>query len=121
MPKVDEIRIMLANEHAPDILGLCETFLDSNISDGQVTISGYEFLRRDRCDTIEKDGGGVMLYYRNSLTCQRKKYLEISNIETLWSEVTLPKSKPFILCTIYSPPNVNSDWIDAFQEKLSIA
>ena len=62
-----------------------------------------------------------MLYYRNSLTCQRKKDLEISNIETLWLEVTLPKSKPFLLCTIYRPPNVNSDWIDAFEEELSIA
>ena len=72
-------------------------------------------------DTIEKAGGSVMLYYRNSLTCQRKKDLEISNNETLWSEVTLPKSKPFLLCTIYRPPNVNSDWIDAFEEELPIA
>ena len=86
-----------------------------------MTISGYEFLRKDRSDTIEKAGGGVMLYYRNSLTCQRKKDVEISNIETLWSEVTLPKSKPFLLCTIYRPPNVNSDWVDAFAEELSIA
>ena len=48
MHKVDEIRFMLANENAPDILGLCETSLDSNISDGQVTISGYKFLRYNR-------------------------------------------------------------------------
>ena len=121
LPKVDEIRFTLANENAPDILSLCEMILDSNISDGQVTISGYEFLRKDRCDTIKKAGGGVMLYYRNSLTCQRKKDLEISNIETLWSEVMLPKSKPFLLCTIYRLPNVNSDWIDAFEEELSTA
>ena len=81
---VDELRIMLANGRGPDILGLCETFLDSNIADGQITISGYEFLRKDRCDTINKAGGGVLLYYRNSLNCKRKTELEISNIETLW-------------------------------------
>ena len=112
---------MLANENTPDMLGLYETFLDSNISDGQVAIRGYEFLQKDRCDTIEKAAGGVMLYYRHSLTCQRKKDLEISYTETFWSEVTLPKSKPFLLCTIYRPPNVNSDWIDAFEEEMSIA
>ena len=55
-PKVDELRIMLANGRGPDILGLCETFLDSNIADGQITIGGYEFLRKDRCDTINKAG-----------------------------------------------------------------
>ena len=86
-----------------------------------MAISGYEFLRKDRCDAIEKAGGGVILYYRNSLICQHKKDLEISNTETLWSEVTLPKSNPFLLCTIYRPPNVNSNWIDAFEEELSIA
>ena len=34
--KVDEIRIMLANENGPDILGLGETFSDQTILDEQV-------------------------------------------------------------------------------------
>ena len=83
---------MLASNKGPDILGVCETFLDSNISDGQVMISGYEYLRKDRCDTVDKVGGGVLLYYRNSLNCKRKPEIEISNIETLWSEISLPNS-----------------------------
>ena len=120
-PKVDELRIMLANSRGPDILGLCETFLDSNIADGQITIGRYEFLRKDRCDTINKAGGGVLLYYRNSLNCKRKTELEISNIETLWLEITLPNSKPFLVCTVYRPPNANTDWIDLFEDELSIA
>ena len=76
-PKVDELRIMLANNRGSDILGLCKTFFDSNIADGQITISGYEFLRKDRCDIINKAWYGVLLYYRNSLNCKRKTELEI--------------------------------------------
>ena len=52
--KVDEIQIMLANENGPDILWLCETFLDKTILDEQVSINGYESIRKDRCDTVDK-------------------------------------------------------------------
>ena len=86
-----------------------------------MSISGYESIRKDRCDTVDKAGGGLLLYYRNSIACQRKTELEISNMETLWSEATLPNSKPFLLCTVYRPPNVQSDWIDRFEEELSVA
>ena len=61
-----------------------------------------------------------MLYFRSSLNCNRKKEIEISNIETLWSEITFPNSKSFLLCTIYRPPNVSCDWIDLFEAELSI-
>lgn len=121
VPKIDELRLMLASEKGPDIFGACETFLDTNISDVQVGINGYEFLRKDRCCTRDKAGGGVILYYRKSLKCKRKAELEISNIETLWSEVSLPKAKPFLICTVYRPPNVHADWIDLFEEELSLA
>ena len=121
MKKVDEIRIMLANENGPDILGLCETFLDKTILDEKVSISRYESIWKDRCDTVDKAGGGLLLYYRSSKACQRKTEIEISNMETLWSEVTFPNSKPFLLCTVYRPPNVQSDWIDRFEEELSVA
>lgn len=121
VPKIDEIRIILANEKGPDILGICETFLDAKISDGQVMISGYEFLRKDRCCTIDKNGGGVILYFRNMLNCKRRNEFEISNIETLWTEMVLPNSKPFLLCTLYRPPNAHAEWVDLFEEELSIA
>ena len=28
-----------------------------------------------------------------------------SKIESIWAEITLPKSKPFLICTAYRPPN----------------
>lgn len=66
------------------------------------------------------------IWWRNyvlqkSLNCKRKPEFEISNIETIWSEITLPNSKPFLICTVYRPPNVSSEWIDLLEEELSIA
>ena len=121
MPKIDELRVTLSCENGPDIFGVCETFLDTNISDGQVAIGGYDFIRKYRCKTINQTGGGVILYFRHSLNCRHKPELEISNIETLWSEIALQNSKPILVCTVYRPPNVHSNWIDLFEEELSIA
>ena len=121
LSKLDEIGIILASENGPDILGVCETFLDSSTPDSLISVADYEFLRKDRGCTINKTGGGVILYYRESINCRRKRELEISNIETLWSEINFPNSKPFLLCTLYRPPNASCDWIDLFEEELSIA
>ena len=100
---------------------MCETFLDSSTPDNLISVTNYEFLRKDRSCTINKAGGGIILYYRDSINCSRKTELEISNIETLWSEITLQNSKLFLLCSIYRPPNAPCDWIDLFEAELSVA
>ena len=55
------------------------------------------------------------------MNCKRRPELEISNIETLWTEVTLTNSKPFLICTLYRPPSATSEWIDLLEEELSVA
>ena len=121
IPKLDELRLTMAINNGPDIFGLCETFLDGTVSDGQVYINGFDFLRKDRSDTQNKSGGGLILYYKESLKCKRRLELEISHIETLWCEFTLPNTKPFLVCTLYRPPSAQSEWINLFEEELSIA
>ena len=121
LPKIDELKILMANEKCADILGLCETFLDPSIMDQQVAIEGYEFLRKDRMDTRNKTGGGLILYLKSSLKYKRMHEYEISKIETIWAEIELPNAKPFLVCSVYRPPNVQSDWIDLFEEELCIA
>ena len=121
LTKLDELRVIMAFENSPDIFGACETFLDPNISDNQLAVDGYDFLRKDRASILNKSGGGVILYFRNTLTFTRRSELEISKIETIWAEVELPNAKPFLICTVYRPPNVRSEWIDLFEEELSIA
>lgn len=69
VPKIDELRITLAHEHSPDILGMCETFLTNSISDDQMTVDGFDLLRKDRSDTQNK-AGGIILYYCKSINCK---------------------------------------------------
>ena len=121
VPKLDELRLALAADNGPDIFGICETFLDFDVPDCQLNIQGLGFMRKDRSDTQNKSGGGLVLYYNSSLNCKRRSELEISNIETLWSELTLPNTRPFLVCTVYRPPNALSEWIDLFEQEVSIA
>ena len=111
----------MAHDSCPDIFGMCETFLTNSVSDNQIAIDGFDLIRKDRSDTQNKSGGGVLLYYRKSVNCKRRYELEVSKIETLWAEISLPNSKPFLVCTVYRPPSSNSEWIDLFEEELSIA
>ena len=111
----------MTTDKCPDIFGMCETFLERSIPDCQLVIDGFNLLRKDRSDTQNKSGGGLVLYYRKSLSCRRRIDLEISKIETLWTEFTPPNAKPFLVCTAYRPPNAQSEWIELFETELSIA
>ena len=77
-----------------------------------MTIDGFNYIRKDRSDTKDKAGGGLILYFQNKINCKRRPEFEITNIETIWSEITLPNSKPFLICTAYRPSNEISSWID---------
>ena len=112
---------MIGTENGPDIIGICETFLDPSVGDSQLSINHFDLLRIDRCETQDKSGGGLLLYFRKWLTCKRRTELETSNIETLWTEVTLTNTKPFLICTLYRPPSATSEWIDLLEEELSVA
>ena len=104
-----------------DIQGLCETFLNQSVTDSQVEIDGYDLIVKDRKDTQNKAGGGLILYIRNWIKFKRRPEYEISRIETIWAEIESPNSKPFLLCSVYRPPSVHSERIDLFEEELSIA
>lgn len=121
IPKIDEIRVLLSHDNGPDILGMCETFLRKNNPDSQISVCDFDFFRKDRTDTQDKTGGGLILYFKKSLNIKRRVDLEISNIETLWVEVAMPNSKSFLLCTVYRPPSAHTEWIDLFEEELSLA
>ena len=106
--------------NGPDIFGLCETCLDGTVADGQVYINGFDLLKKDRSDTQNKSDCGLILYYKESLICKRRSKLEISHIETLWCEFTLPNTKPFLVCTLYRPPSAQSEWINLFEENFRL-
>ena len=105
----------------PDIIGLCESFLSKHHPDSIISIDDFDFIRKDRTDVKNKSGGELLLYYRHSINLKRRIDLEVSQIESIWVEVSLTNSKPFLICSVYQPPNACAEWIDLFEEELSLA
>ena len=67
--KVQELEA-LASDLKPDVILLCETWCNTNTSNATLNIKGYELqqnLRRDRNDTTNGIGGGLLVYTRDGL------------------------------------------------------
>ena len=78
--KLSELQIMANNWHI-DVLAVTETWLDSNIPDELVSITGYQKpFRRDR----NKRGGGTARYCSDHLPIRRRNDQEDANSECIW-------------------------------------
>ena len=56
-----------------------------------------------RCDR-DRHGGGVCVYTRKDLAVNPRNDLQNPNLEAIWIELLLPKSKPILCGTVYRPP-----------------
>ena len=79
LPKLDEVKLLLNDKCSVNILGLCETFLNDQVGDNELSIDGFSFERKDRGDG--RSGGGVMLYITNELSYKRRCDFEGGQIE----------------------------------------
>ena len=84
------------------VLAISETWLDHEVSEGEVTIPGYRFLRRDRAG---KRGGGVGIYVHHTLNLKVDKDLDHPDIESIWVTVSNGHSTPLTIGCIYRPPD----------------
>ena len=98
---MDKLRILLANNDI-DIISINETKLDEVISDNEVSIPGYDIIRRDR---LSNGGGGICFYVRSSIEYSLRNDLSEETLENLCLEIRKPKSKPFVVVTWYRPPD----------------
>lgn len=113
MPKLDEIRHILSQFNSPDIIGLCETFLNEDTSNNELYVTNYNFERKDR---PLKKGGGLIVYINENVKYIRRYDLESSEIESICIEVNLKNYKPFIIMFIYRPPDSKQNWIENFEK-----
>jgi exonuclease III len=109
--KIDEIRHSVHSKNI-DLIAFNETRLDLSISDGLIHLDGYEVVRKDR----SRNGGGVCIYLRSSINYKIRSDLIPPELEAVCLEITKPQSKPFIVTTIYRPPNANADFFDHLEK-----
>ena len=108
--KMDELRSILTNAKRPAIFGISETWLESDVPDGEVAIPSYKLFRRDR----KSRGGGVLLYVPERCKSKRRLDLEDDEIECVWVEVRLNKMT-ILLGNMYRPPNADLSVFSNFE------
>ena len=62
LPKLDELKV-LAEDNNPDVICIAESWLCQEISNVEVSISGYLLYRHDR----DRHGGGVLMYVKEHI------------------------------------------------------
>ena len=111
---MSEIKFLL-QEMRFDILGLTESHLNNNTDNGQISVGGYNLVRKDR--TCDNSWGGCVMYYKECLNViQRDDISSKSDHEQMWIELTLA-SQRLLLGTLYRPPTDNQ-FFDTFHSTL---
>ena len=111
LPKIDELR-HFAKSNNIAVLGITESKLDPSVSDSEIQIEGYELLRCDR----NRHGGGVACFICKKL-CFNIKNVFPENIENIFVDILLPKTKPFTVGILYRPPTQH-DFVQVISSNL---
>ena len=99
LPKLCDLRL-LAERSLAAIIGLSETWLDSTVMDSEISMDNYIVYRQNR----NREGGGVCIYIRSDLASNIRADFDHPNLETLWVDILLPKTKPIVIGIGYRPP-----------------
>ena len=93
---------------------MSETWLDESVTDSEIWIDNYSIVRKDR----SRNGGGVCTFIRNDISFTLAQNISENELESIWIEILLPKSKPIIVGTCYRPPSQNN-FLELFDTALS--
>ena len=96
-PKIDKIRF-LAKQSNASIIGISEYKLDSSILNSELDIEDYELIRLSR----SRREGGFECYITKSLSYNHKPSF-LHNIESIFIDMFLTKSKSILVGVLYRP------------------
>ena len=109
--KIDEVHhiILSKNFH---IFGINETWLDSFITDDELSLEGYDLIRCDR----NRHGGGVCLFIKQSISYNVLH--DVNNcVESVWIKVTV-NSQNFGIGCAYRPPSADNTYYNAMLDQI---
>ena len=99
LPKIEELRRIACLSNAA-VIGISESKLDNSIFDLEIEIDGYNILIFDK----NRHGGGVACYVRNDLSFTKSNHFP-HDIQTIFLDIFLPKTKPVTVGIVYQPPS----------------
>ena len=95
LSKIDELR-EIARKTRATVIGITESKLDGSVLDGEINIDGYELVRSDQ----NRHGGGVACYIRSDISFNVRGDFS-SEIENIFLDILLPKTKPILIGILY--------------------
>ena len=106
--KLNEFKILIAT-HMPDIVFVTESWSNESVYDHEFLSNDYSVTRKDRGTR----GGGVLVAFRNELTCIRRNDVELSeSIENEIMVVDIKVAASKVTCLLcYRPPNAGHNFI----------
>ncbi|CAB3988901.1 RNA-directed DNA polymerase from transposon BS, partial [Paramuricea clavata] len=110
---IDELKMVMSSQTL-DILAINETRLDSTIAHKDISIIGYNVVRKDR----NRHGGGVLLYVKETWNFLTKQITSDIDLEILTIEIIGKFVKPFLVTTWYRPPASELNVLDTFETYL---
>jgi ribonucleases P/MRP protein subunit RPP40 len=90
--KLDDLAIIATNEN-PDVIGIVETWLHKDIENGEISLEGYTFFRRDRESCIKTRGGGVLLYVKKCYKAMEVADENDFKSESIWVKIVGQEKK----------------------------
>ena len=100
--KINDIRY-LVSKLEPCVLALSEVKLDSSFPDSQFIVENYVNPGEYRKDRT-KNGGGIIIFIKRGIPCQRLKRMEPHNLEVICIEITI-KDRKWAIVSVYQTPN----------------
>ena len=97
----------LLDNHHPDIIVACETWLNQSIGDNEIISSNFKLFRRDRADGY----GGVLIAVNNSIDCQALQCC--NSCELCAIKILLPNNQSLIIIGVYRPPDRNNSYVES--------
>ncbi|KAK4315302.1 hypothetical protein Pmani_013473 [Petrolisthes manimaculis] len=106
---VGELTHRFVQANKADIVFVCETFLDNNVTSGYARIKGYSsWVRKDRSTF----GGGVALCFKNSLRVEVLDTPIPADLEVILWKVCGDKDVGILCVGCYRPPSQGTALID---------
>jgi len=104
-PKLDHLKVEceILNPH---IICITESWLDKDIADNELAISGFKLLRLDR----NRHGGGVAVYIKQVFP-HNVIFLGNCTFECIIVSILIGSCK-FCICLFYRPPNSSIEVLD---------
>ncbi|CAB3979992.1 Hypothetical predicted protein [Paramuricea clavata] len=99
--KIDLLRVNFDLMKELHILGISESHLTKDITDPEISISGYNIFRRDRQNN---NYGGIVVYVKETVNSVRREDLESDFIEGIWLEILFPNTRSILVGNFYRPP-----------------